>query len=338
MARNFQESAPMREATFDETKGEITLTIIQPGINSSGKRMYPANTLKRDYRIFEGLKMFIDHATTEEEKQRPEGSVRNWAGNIREVWAEPDGKIKGKAVIIDPDLKAKLSNLSSNGLLKEMGISIRAVGAIREKSIEGKPIEVVEGFIRGRSVDFVTYPGAGGEVEIFESAPEENAGQTGETMESEKPMEELKASLQKAETELAEARQYAAELEKKAKAAEEAAEEAAHAKRIAEASAELDRVLAASGLPAIAKTRLLERYKDSETCEGLTEAVAVEVDYVKEIQALVAQEEKKPKVAGTVRGFGESAPAGKTDSAGIKNMFKSCGLSEVAAEIAAKGR
>ncbi|PYX38252.1 MAG: hypothetical protein DMG75_04445 [Acidobacteria bacterium] len=51
-----------------------------------------------------------------------------------------------------------------------MGISIRAVGEASKANIEGMDTNCVEALLRARSVDFVTYAGAGGQVEAMESA------------------------------------------------------------------------------------------------------------------------------------------------------------------------
>ncbi|GAH16102.1 unnamed protein product, partial [marine sediment metagenome] len=43
---------PLTEATFD--KGRATVIIIKAGFNTDKSRYYPADMLKRDYRVFEG--------------------------------------------------------------------------------------------------------------------------------------------------------------------------------------------------------------------------------------------------------------------------------------------
>jgi hypothetical protein len=166
-----RESCSLKESAYNSSSGVLQLKVIQPGFNKSKQRFYPASTLKRDYKIFEGAKMFADHQTDQEAKIRPEGSVNNWVANLRKVWVESDGTIKGEAVVIDPAFKEKLSALNKSGLITEMGISIRAAGVASQQEVDGVSTDYVESLVACRSVDFVTYAGAGGQVEAMESDP-----------------------------------------------------------------------------------------------------------------------------------------------------------------------
>ena len=145
-------------------KGEITFTVIKPGW-SKNNRYYPASLLKDRATIFEGAKMFADHATDKEVSARPEGSVNNWVANITKVWPESDGTIKASAKVIDPQFKAKLALLGESQMLNTMGVSIRAMGTSKPGEAEGRKGNVVESLTKAASVDFVTFAGAGGQVE-----------------------------------------------------------------------------------------------------------------------------------------------------------------------------
>lgn len=145
-------------------KGEITFTVIKPGW-SKNNRYYPASLLKSRANIFEGAKMFADHATDKEASARPEGSVNNWVANITKVWPEADGTLRATAKIIDPQFKAKLALLGESQMLNTMGVSIRAMGESKPGEAEGRKGSVVESLLAARSVDFVTFAGAGGAVE-----------------------------------------------------------------------------------------------------------------------------------------------------------------------------
>lgn len=117
------------EAKYDKEKRLLTVRIIKAGLNKSRSRYYPAEVLQRDYPIFEGLKMFANHATEEEERRRPEGDVWNWIGNIKDVHWNPQAQaIDGTEAIIDDGFDRRLQNLAQHGLLHEMGLSIRALG------------------------------------------------------------------------------------------------------------------------------------------------------------------------------------------------------------------
>ena len=128
----------IREATYDKEKRLLPVRIIKAGFNVSRSRYYPAEVLERDYRVFEGLKMFANHATEEEVRRRPEGDVWNWVGNIKQVHYNREVQaIDGTAAIIDDGFARRLENLSQHGLLHEMGLSIRAMGEGEVAHVEG---------------------------------------------------------------------------------------------------------------------------------------------------------------------------------------------------------
>lgn len=145
-------------------KGEITFTVIKPGW-SKNDRYYSPSLLTKSVKIFEGAKMFMNHATDKENTSRPEGDVRDWVANITKVWPESDGTVKATAKVIDPQFKAKLALLGESKMLNTMGVSIRAMGAAKNGEAEGKKGKIVESLLAARSVDFVTFAGAGGQVE-----------------------------------------------------------------------------------------------------------------------------------------------------------------------------
>ena len=167
----------LAEATYDRPAGVVTLTVIRPGFNKSKRRFYPPETLRRDYRVFEGVKMFMDHATTEEERRRPEGSIRNWVASLKSLWVDGDGTVRATAAVIDDAFRGKLENLARHDKLGEMGVSIRAAGETRETEVEGHPTQLVERLLAARSVDFVTYPAAGGGVDMLESDDAPGSGE-----------------------------------------------------------------------------------------------------------------------------------------------------------------
>jgi hypothetical protein len=146
------------------TSGEITFTVIKPGW-SKNDRYYPAEMLKQRSNIFEGAKMFMNHATEAQDKQRPEGDLRDWVANVTKVWPEADGTIRATAKVIDPTFKQKLALLGEANMLNTMGVSIRAMGTAKDGEAEGRKGKIIESLLGARSVDFVTFPGAGGQVE-----------------------------------------------------------------------------------------------------------------------------------------------------------------------------
>ena len=144
---------------------KAAITVIRPGL-SKNNRYYPESVLKRDFKIFEGVKMFADHASEKAEREYPGGQIGNWVANLRNVRAEADGTLRGEAVIIDTPFKEKLSALAKNNLLEQFGVSIRAYGRGSVREVEGVgKVNFVEALEKAESVDFVTRPAAGGKVE-----------------------------------------------------------------------------------------------------------------------------------------------------------------------------
>lgn len=151
------------ESAYNASKGELTVTVIRPGTSKNNRHYSPA-LLKKSAGIFEGAKMFADHQSDREMKERPEGSVNNWVATLKNVKAESDGTVKGTAVLIDPAFKAKVETLNEHKLLPQLGVSIRAAGKYSDTPhTDGS--KAVESLDFARSVDFVTFAGAGGQAE-----------------------------------------------------------------------------------------------------------------------------------------------------------------------------
>jgi hypothetical protein len=157
------ESASLSEIDVQEgetVRKDWLLKIITPGAGS--KFYYPEEVLKRDGpKAFpKGTQMFMDHATAEEDKHRPEGSLQRQAAvfTSEAYW---DDKPLG------PGLYSKINVFNSHKeFVRErfqhgaIGASIRAMVLPTQTVREGK--QVIESLRYGRSVDFVTRAGAGG--------------------------------------------------------------------------------------------------------------------------------------------------------------------------------
>jgi hypothetical protein len=297
---------PIDEKAFDGEKGEVTLTVIKPGFNTSKTRFYPAETLRRDAQVFDGVKMFADHQTEAAEAEQPEDSVNRWVGQVKKVWAEDDGTIKATAAVIDKPFKDKLVELSKHGLLSEMGNSIRALGEGVKAKVEDIQTTVVERLLKGRSVDFVTYPGAGGQVEALEAdegdetdvdlideqglrdarpdlveiieagakaRPNSNEEEEeGDTMPEETA--KLKTDLEASNTALKEVTDERDELkEERDKAQRETAK--------AEAQTKIKEAIAnAKDLPEPAQKKLSQQFADAESADGIEDAIKTEREYI----------------------------------------------------------
>jgi len=318
-----QSYMPLTEAKFD--KGRATVIVIKAGFNTTEDRYYPAEVLKRDYGIFEGMKMYADHPTEEEDKARPERSIRDWVATLTEVTCDEIGTVTGVAEIVEPWLMQKLASLRDKEMLSEMGISINAVGSASKSTIDGKETLVIEKLVACRSVDFVTEPGAGGVVTLYESdrnhdidlielatlkehRPDlvkaieatvraEITKEVKKTMENEDRIKDLEGQIETLTTERDNLK--------------EAAEKAEKEKVKAEAQATIKEAVDKAELPDAAKERLIERYKDAETADGIEEAIQSEVDYI----AKLAE-------AGKVKGMGSSKVDPEKAKEELKESFK----------------
>lgn len=149
--------------------GTVTVKVIQPGWGSSG--YYPADVLARDGKIFaKGTKMFWDHATQQEEAERPEGRLDALAGEfVTDAAWDEQGKA-GPGLYADAKVFGRYRDAVAE-LAPHIGVSIRAMGKAKEGEAEGRHGPLIQSFTAARSVDFVTQPGAGGQiVGLFEAA------------------------------------------------------------------------------------------------------------------------------------------------------------------------
>ena len=249
--------------------GKYRIRIIVPGQGSSG--IYTAENLAESAHLFKaGTEMFIDHPTETEEWERPERSIRDYAGVfLEDATVGEDGALYTVCKVFS----------GVNELIRDkwehIGVSINAWCAdpISENGIV-PPIAGV------RSVDFVTTPGAGGAiVDLLESNRNDNyVKEAGMDKEIESKFDELKASLIEA-------------LSSKLEAAVATIQEAKAQEPTEEASVDVDSVLEAgrkiaeSGLPEAAIVRVREAVKAGADVDSALES---ERAYLKEAVAATA--------------------------------------------------
>jgi regulator of replication initiation timing len=331
---------PLTEAKLD--KGLAMITVIKAGFNESKDRYYPLDTLCRDYSVFEGLKMYADHPSEDDERNRPERSIRDWVATLKNVHMEKD-TVVGEAQIIEPWMQEKLATLRDKGMLKDMGVSINAVGAATEATIEGVKTSYIERITRGRSVDFVTEAGAGGLVQMYEAEKDVDIDFVSlSTLKERRPdlvkeietsvkntlMKEVKKTMELEEQvkELTETNATLTQENTNLKTEKETAEKAS---RIAEAKALVDKALGEADLPAPAKARILERFKDAEKADGLEEAITAEQAYIAAISE-----------TGKVKGMGGASPDPEADKKALRESWKKLHpeYTEAQLEVAISGR
>ncbi len=323
-----------------DSKGIAPIVIVRPGFNESKERYYTPESLRRGCALFEGVKMYADHATEAERKARPEGSVKTWAANLKNVHIDESGCMVGDAIIIEGWLKEKLELLKQNNLLSEMGTSINAVGRGPKDlvEIEGHKTRLVEDFVRVYSVDFVTEAGAGGMVLLYESDQEVNIDLVGLSILRErrpdlvKEVEEAIKEQAKVEVKRTmELQEQVGALTIENEALKGQIEEARKATAIAETKATVDKALSESELPGPAQARLTERFANAENTDGLEEAIKAEKTYIDSIRE-----------SGKVKNMGGGGPEKVNEAIkeALKEAFRNLdpSMTDRQVEIAAEGR
>ena len=313
---------PLTEAKLN--KGTANITVIKAGFNASKDRFYPLDTLIRDHKVFEGLKMYADHPSNFDESNRPERSIRDWVGTLKNVRMEKNNVV-GEAIIVEPWMQEKLATLRDKGMLGEMGVSINAVGSATTATIDGNKTNYIEKIARGRSVDFVTEAGAGGLVEIYEAERDIDVDFiTLTTLQERRPelVKEIETAVKNTfilevkrkmelETQVKELQESNAVLTAERDELKASKETAEKAKLIAETKAAIDEAVGKAELPAPAKTRILERFKDAVNSDGLAEAIKAETDYIAAITE-----------AGKVKGMGGGKPDPEANQKSMRESWK----------------
>lgn len=252
--------------------GKYRIRIIVPGQGSSG--IYTAENLAESAPLFKaGTEMFIDHPTESEEWERPERSIRDYAGVfLEDATVGEDGALYTVCKVFS----------GVNELIKDkwehIGVSINAWCAdpISENGIV-PPIAGV------RSVDFVTTPGAGGAItDLLESNRNDNyVKEAGMDKEIESKFDELKGEIASAIEALSSKLEAAMATIQEAKAEEPTEEASVDVDLVLEAG----RKIAESGLPEAAIVRVREAVKSGADVDSALES---ERAYLKEAVAATA--------------------------------------------------
>lgn len=252
--------------------GKYRIRIIVPGQGSSG--IYTAENLAASAPLFKaGTEMFIDHPTETEEWERPERSIRDYAGVfLEDATVGEDGALYTVCKVFS----------GVNELIKDkwqyIGVSINAwcTDPISENGIV-PPIAGV------RSVDFVTIPGAGGAItDLLESNRTNNYVKEG-TVDKElsSKFDELKDAFASAIEALGSKLDSAVASIQESKV-EESAEKAS---LDVDSAIEAGKKIAESGLPELAVTRVREAMKAGKAVD---EAIEAERHYLHEATASTA--------------------------------------------------
>lgn len=300
--------------------GTIPLKIIQPGWGSSG--YYPAEVLQRDGAVVfpAKTKMYWNHPTPHEESARPEGDLNALAAELVSDARWDANGAKGPGLYADAKVFGGYKE-AIDDMAAHIGVSIRATGQATQGEAEGRKGPIIQRLTAAKSVDFVTEPGAGGQIiSMFEAArPQRSTSQQEERQVNEQQFQEAIGKIEQENARLREALIL--------RDAKEFARQA----------------VGASSLPDMARNRLVERLsvnppiKDgaldaSAYAAQVAEAIKAESDYLAQVAGYRS---------GRVEGMGgQSSGELKPEDVQAKmtEAFQRMGLSEAGAKIAANGR
>lgn len=150
--------------------GLIRLKLIAPGWGSSG--YYSREVLERDIpRVFPaGTHMYWNHPTVSEDMERPERDLSDLAAVTVTAPVYEENGPAGPGMYADGKVFGQYQP-SVDDLAEHIGVSILGGGRFTDGEAEGKKGRLITEISSGRSVDFVTRPGAGGQIiELFEAA------------------------------------------------------------------------------------------------------------------------------------------------------------------------
>jgi hypothetical protein len=282
----------LKEAKFNDDFSEVEVVLIEAGTNEGKKRHYPEKTIKEAAPLFKGMKMYINHPTPTEEKERPERNLKDWAATIVESWSV-GGKAMGKVAIHDSWLRERLADPVAR---QHIGLSINTGGKISVGKIGGKEYQIVEKIIPARkngppSVDWVTEPGARGRV----SRLLETRYRGGKKMELElatiKDLREARSDLVEAikrETEQGSSEKVS-KLEKDLQEANRKIAEFETGAKIAKQVEAVETQLKEAKIPEVSKERIRGQFKASvvegDLKEAVTNAIAAELEYINKLGA-----------------------------------------------------
>lgn len=325
------EFTPLVEAVRRD--GTVALKIIQPGWGSSG--YYPAAVLERDGPVVfpAGTKMFWNHPTLTEEADRPEGDLRNLAAELVSGARWDANGIAGPGLYADAKVFAPYRDAVSE-LAPHIGVSIRAAGRAVAGEADGRQGRIVQQLVNARSVDFVTEPGAGGQVlSLFEAARRVS----GSTDNGELQVQEVTEMSDELQAQLTEAqRQIDALTVANARLAE--AIVLRDARQVA-----VD-VLAEADLPDVTRRRLMGQVASNPPvgADGQLDVTALRVRIAEAVTAETQYlAEAAGYGAGRIQGMG-SAQATQADEATVQarmaDAFAALGLSDAGVQAAVNGR
>ena len=337
------EFVPLVEGTL-RRDGTVPVKLIQPGWGSSG--FYPAEVLERDGPIVfpAKTKMYWNHPTLSEEAERPEGDLRNLAAELVSGARWEAAGVAGPGLYADAKVFGPYQ-AAVEELAPHIGVSIRAAGRAVAGEAEGRQGRIVQQLVNARSVDFVTEPGAGGQIISMFEAARRGEGQKARGVDAPSASTDNGAlqaqeaiEMEELQTQLAEAQQRIEELQT-------ANARLAEALVLRDARSLAGEVLAEANLPEVTRRRLLGTVATNPPIgeDGQLDALALRQRVT---EAITAEQQYLAEAAGygagRIQGIGGGQAGGQVDEAAVQarmaEAFRTLGLSEASAQQAASGR
>jgi len=137
----------------------VDFQVIEPGPgNKQDNHYYPAEMLRRDAPVFEGVDIFAtDHKETERSERTKVGRVKTCPARFTE-----SGAPVAQVIIYDPAQAEKTRNRADAGELATMECSIFARGISEAGEVGGAEYKIVKQITEGKYLELVSSAGAGG--------------------------------------------------------------------------------------------------------------------------------------------------------------------------------
>lgn len=147
----------------------IDFQVLTPGPgNRRDNHYYPADVVRRDIHVFEGVDVF---ATDHQEKERSERTKVGKVLSCPARFTEADAPV-AQVLIYDPNQAEKTRNRADAGALDTLECSIFGSGRAKKSEIDGKEYKIVEALTKGIYFELVSKAGAGGKaLNLAESEP-----------------------------------------------------------------------------------------------------------------------------------------------------------------------
>ena len=290
----------LREGSYNPDTGEVEVVLIEAGTNLHKKRHYPDSTIEEAAPIFTGMKMYVNHPTATQDRERPERDLRDWVSTIVESFAAKSpatGRTQaiGKVAIHDAWLRERLKDPVAR---QHIGLSINTGGKVSSGKVNGQEMQIVEKIIPAKqngpaSVDWVTEAGARGRVSrlLKESAAVNKESKTMELKEAkiEDIQKENPQLLEAITAHVIKTQKDSGEQAKKDKDLKEANDTIAglqKEKKINDQKAKVVAILKESKLPEVAKSRIEKEFStnvidgDKELKEAVAGRIKEELEYL----------------------------------------------------------